>query len=228
MVTSEDRLTAYDDPYSPGLSNDFLPSGATSPASVDEIKAVLSNCHTRRQCSLWSISLGRNYAYGGAAPCLSGAMILDLSRMQAIEANEELAYAVVEPGVTYVTLYKFIQDKRLKLWIDCTDPGWGSVLGNALERGVGYTPFGDHAAQLCGLEVVLANGEVIRTGMGAMEGNRTWPLYQGAFGPSLDGALLAVQFRRRDQGRHLADAGARLFLRGRADVPARGRHRGRG
>ena len=121
-------------------------------------------------------------------------MILDLSRMQAIEANEELAYAVVEPGVTYVTLYKFIQDKRLKLWIDCTDPGWGSVLGNALERGVGYTPFGDHAAQLCGLEVVLANGEVIRTGMGAMEGNRTWPLYQGAFGPSLDGLFLQSNF----------------------------------
>ena len=102
-------------------------------------------------------------------PVFPASMILDLSRMQAIEANEELAYAVVEPGVTYVTLYKFIQDKRLKLWIDCTDPGWGSVLGNALERGVGYTPFGDHAAQLCGLEVVLANGEVIRTGMGAME-----------------------------------------------------------
>jgi 4-cresol dehydrogenase (hydroxylating) len=68
------------------------------------------------------------------------------------------------------------------------------VLGNALERGVGYTPFGDHAAQLCGLEVVLANGEVIRTGMGAMEGNRTWPLYQGAFGPSLDGLFLQSNF----------------------------------
>jgi len=193
VVTAEDRLSAYDDPYSPGLTNDFLPSGAVSPASVDEIKAVLKIA-TQYRLPLWSISLGRNYAYGGAAPCLSGSMILDLSRMQAIEANEELAYAVVEPGVTYVALYKFIQDKKLKLWIDCTDPGWGSVLGNALERGVGYTPFGDHAAQLCGLEVVLANGEMIRTGMGAMEGNRTWPLYQGAFGPSLDGLFLQSNF----------------------------------
>ena len=46
-------------------------------------------------------------------PVSPGSMILDLSRMQAIEANEELAYAVVEPGVTYVTLYKFIQDKQI-------------------------------------------------------------------------------------------------------------------
>jgi len=193
VLTAEDRLTPYDDPYSPGLTNDFLPSGAVSPANVDEIKGVLKIV-TQYRLPLWSISLGRNYAYGGAAPCLSGSMILDLSRMQTIEANEELAYAVVEPGVTYVSLYKFIQDKKLMLWIDCTDPGWGSVLGNALERGVGYTPFGDHAAQLCGLEVVLANGEVIRTGMGAMEESRTWPLYRGSFGPSLDGLFLQSNF----------------------------------
>ena len=193
VVTAEDRLSAYDDPYSPGLSSDFLPSGAISPANIDELKSILRTA-TQYGVPVWSISIGRNYAYGGAAPCLSGSMILDLHRMQAIEANEELAYAFVEPGVTYVTLYKYLQDKRQKLWIDCTDPGWGSVLGNALERGVGYTPFGDHAAQLCGLEVMLANGEVIRTGMGAMEASRTWPLYKGAFGPSLDGLFLQSNF----------------------------------
>ncbi len=193
VVTAEDRLSTYDDPYSPGLSNDFLPSGAVSPANVDELKSVLETV-TQYRVPVWSISIGRNYAYGGAAPCLSGSMILDLSRMQAIEVNEELAYAFVEPGVTYVSLYKYLQDNKLKLWLDCTDPGWGSVLGNALERGVGYTPFGDHAAQLCGLEVMLANGEVIRTGMGGVEASRTWPLYKGAFGPSLDGLFLQSNF----------------------------------
>jgi 4-cresol dehydrogenase (hydroxylating) len=193
VVTAEDRLSAFDDPYSPGLSSDFLPSGAISPANVEELKSILRTAAQYR-VPVWSISVGRNYAYGGAAPCLSGSMILDLSRMQAIEANEELAYALVEPGVTYVTLYKYLQDKKLKLWIDCTDPGWGSVLGNALERGVGYTPFGDHAAQLCGLEVMLANGELIRTGMGSMEASRTWSLYKGAFGPSLDGLFLQSNF----------------------------------
>jgi 4-cresol dehydrogenase (hydroxylating) len=193
LVTAGDRLSAYDDPYSPGLSNDFLPSGAISPANVDELKSVLRTA-TQYRVPVWSISIGRNYAYGGAAPCLSGSMILNLSRMQAIEVDEDLAYAIVEPGVTYVALYKHLQDKKLKLWIDCTDPGWGSVLGNALERGVGYTPFGDHAAQLCGLEVMLANGELIRTGMGAMEASPTWPLYKGAFGPSLDGLFLQSNF----------------------------------
>ena len=28
--------------------------------------------------------------------------------------------------------------------LDCPDLGWGSVVGNTLDRGVGYTPYGDH------------------------------------------------------------------------------------
>jgi 4-cresol dehydrogenase (hydroxylating) len=193
LIVGGEQLDAFEDPYSPGLATQFEPAAVVSPEGVEEVRKVLEIAG-RYHVPLWTISLGRNYAYGGAAPCLSGSIILDLSRMQAIEVNEELAYALIEPGVTYLDLYKHLQDKKLKLWIDCTDPGWGSVLGNALERGVGYTPYGDHAAQLCGLEVLLANGELVRTGMGAMDQSQTWPLYKGAFGPSFDGLFLQSNF----------------------------------
>ena len=33
---------------------------------------------------------------------------------------------------------------RDRLWIDTPDLGGGSILGNTIERGVGYTPYGDH------------------------------------------------------------------------------------
>jgi len=193
VVTTDDRLTSYADPYSPGIASDYAPSGAILPASVDEIRAVLGVAN-RYGLPLWTVSLGRNYAYGGAAPCLKGSMILDLHRMQAIEVNPELAYAVVEPGVTYLDLYKFIEHKKYELWIDCPDPGWGSVLGNTLEHGIGYTPYGDHAGHQCGMEIVLADGEVVRTGLGAMHGNLAWPLYKYAFGPSLDGLFTQSNF----------------------------------
>jgi 4-cresol dehydrogenase (hydroxylating) flavoprotein subunit len=193
MLTADDRLTSYADPYSPGLTGDYAPSGAVLPTTVEEIKGILRVAN-RYRLPLWTVSLGRNYAYGGAAPCLKGSMILDLHRMQAIEVNPELAYAVVEPGVTYLDLYKFIHDKKYPLWIDCTDPGWGSVLGNTLEHGIGYTPYGDHAGYQCGMEVVLADGEVVRTGLGAMDGNPAWPLYRYAFGPSLDGLFTQSNF----------------------------------
>ncbi len=36
------------------------------------------------------------------------------------------------------------------------------------------------------MEVVLANGELLRTGMGAMPGNRSWHVYKRGLGPTLD------------------------------------------
>ena len=193
VMTAADKLASYADPYSPGLAEDYAPSGAILPASVEEIRGVLGIAN-RRVLPLWTVSLGRNYAYGGAAPCLKGSMVLDLKRMTKIEADPSLAYAIVEPGVTYLDLYKFLQDKKYPLWLDCTDPGWGSVLGNTLEHGIGYTPYGDHAGHQCGMEVVLASGEVLRTGLGAMDGNPAWPLYKYAFGPTLDGLFMQSNF----------------------------------
>jgi 4-cresol dehydrogenase (hydroxylating) len=40
------------------------------------------------------------------------------------------------------------------------------------------------------MEVVLPNGELLRTGMGAMEGSRSWQVYKRGFGPSLDGLFM--------------------------------------
>jgi 4-cresol dehydrogenase (hydroxylating) len=41
-------------------------------------------------------------------------------------------------------------------------------------------------AAYCGMEVVLANGEVMRTGMGALPGSRAWHVYKRGLGPTLD------------------------------------------
>lgn len=72
--------------------------------------------------------------------------------------------------------------------------GGGSVVGNTLDRGVGYTPYGDHFGMHCGLEVVLPNGEVMRTGMGAMPGSNTWQLFPYGFGPYADGIFTQSNF----------------------------------
>ena len=87
-------------------------------------------------------------------------MILDLHRMnKIIEVDEENAYAIVEPGVSFFDLYEYLKEKGYNLWLSCPALGWGSVLGNTLERGFGYTPGGEHSQQQCGMEVVLANGK---------------------------------------------------------------------
>ena len=44
------------------------------------------------------------------------------------------------------------------------------------------------------MEVVLANGEVMRTGMGAMPGNRSWHVYKRSLGPTPDQLFMQSNF----------------------------------
>ncbi|MFT4585903.1 MAG: 4-cresol dehydrogenase (hydroxylating) [Gammaproteobacteria bacterium] len=187
-------LPSYRDPYAIVDDNYFIPSAAIAPSSVEEVQACLRIANEFR-IPLWPISGGRNLAYGGPAPRLPGTLTLDLKRMnRIIEVNEEFGYALVEPGVTFFDLYDYLQKHKIKLWLDVPDPGWGTVMGTTLERGAGYTPYGDHYMMQCGMEVVLADGDVVRTGMGALPGSTTWQLFKHNFGPHIDGLFTQSNF----------------------------------
>ncbi len=198
VFTSDEDVALYRDAYSPlmGEPDERVASAAVAPASVEEVQAVVKIANAFK-VPLYPISTGRNLGYGGSAPVLSGSVVLDLKRMNRIlEVDERTAFALVEPGVSYFDLYRYIQDKGLKLWIDAPDPGWGSLIGNALDHGAGQTAgtYRDHFASHCGMEVVLGNGELVRTGMGAMPGAKTWQQHKYGFGPWLDGMFSQSNF----------------------------------
>ncbi|KAB5522101.1 hypothetical protein GE09DRAFT_1293803 [Coniochaeta sp. 2T2.1] len=168
-------------------STDHTPSGAVRPKTVEEVQEIVKVA-SQYGLPLWTVSRGKNLGYGGSGGVVRGSVVLDLHRMnKIIEVSEEHAYAIVEPGVSFLELYAYIHEKGYKLWPSCPALGWGSIVGNTLERGFGYTPNGEHSEQQCGMEVVLATGEVVRTGMGALTDSPMWPLFKGGFGPSVDG-----------------------------------------
>ncbi|MCY1291090.1 4-cresol dehydrogenase [hydroxylating] flavoprotein subunit [compost metagenome] len=198
VFTTEEDLFPYRDAYSPlrATPEDRSASAAVAPSSVEEVQAVLRIAN-KRSIPMYTVSTGKNLGYGGSAPNHSGSVVLDLKRMnRIIEVSESNAYAIVEPGVSYFDLYNYIQERGLKVWLDVADPGWGSVLGNALDHGVGHTMsrYRNHFDSHCGLEVVLANGEVVRTGMGALPGSKTWGQFKMGMGPILDGIFSQSNF----------------------------------
>jgi 4-cresol dehydrogenase (hydroxylating) len=184
VMTSNDDRIAYSDHFAADEEK-HRPSAAIAPASAEEVRAVVRIAN-QYKVPLWPISRGKNFGYGGSAPVTKGAVVLDLSRMKKIEVDAENGTVLVEPGVGFFDLYDYLQERKIPLWLSVPGNSWGSVVGNALDRGVGYTSYGDHAARICGLEAVLADGDLVRTGMGAMGGSKTWNLYRNGYGPGWD------------------------------------------
>ncbi len=180
-----DRET-YHDPFNAGDPLEFVAGGFVAPQNVEEVQAVV-RAAGKHGVPLWPVSTGKNLAYGGAAPLVPGTVVLDLKRMRRIlEVDEDLAYAYVEPGVSFFDLYDYLRERDIKLWLSVPGPGWGSIVGNGLERGIGYGYFSDHFGTSAGLEVVLPNGELMRCGMGAMANNTSGPLLNYGYGPAVD------------------------------------------
>ncbi|BGP40494.1 hypothetical protein JCM10450v2_004477 [Rhodotorula kratochvilovae] len=162
----------------------FVCSAVAYPGSTAEVQAIVKWAN-RWLIPLWPISIGRNLGYGGAAPRVPGSLLIDLGKRmnKVLEVDEKGASCLLQPGVTYIALYEELQRRKSNLMVDVPDLGGGSVIGNALDRGVGYTPWAQH----CGMEVVLANGEVVRLGMDSMPGSKTGQAFPYGYGPYLDG-----------------------------------------
>lgn len=81
----------------------------------------------------------------------------------------------------------------MSLWRTWPPPGSGHVLISyfqTLDRGFGYNILGDHHHSICGMEVVLANGDIVRTGQWAADDSPTAHVCKNSFGPQVDGLFL--------------------------------------
>ena len=225
VFSSDEDVALYRDAFSVlwGEPEERLASAAVAPADVEQVQGIVRICN-ENSVPVFPISTGKNLAYGGSAPNMSGSVILDMKRMNGIlEVDDKRHYALVEPGVSYFDLYRHIQENELSVWLDCPDPGWGSLVGNALDLGIGYTtwPFRDHFGVHSGMEVVLPDGELMRTGMGALPGSVSWQDYRYGFGPQIDGLFAQGSCGVVTKMGFWLMPEPEAYLRGYVDVPRR-------
>lgn len=195
VLLKNEQIAPYMKIMMPKPEAEFAPSAVLTPTTVEQIQEIIRICNEFK-IPIWTVSTGNNFGYGTAAPHHAGQVILDLKKMnKIIHVDPELCTALLEPGVTYQQLVDYLKEKGYKLWVDPPAPSAivGPV-GNTLDRGVGYTPYAEHFLFQCGMEVVLANGQVLRTGMGGVQGSNTWQVFKWGYGPYLDGIFTQSNF----------------------------------
>ncbi|WP_206151304.1 FAD-binding oxidoreductase [Starkeya sp. ORNL1] len=192
--TSEATVSRYGETTLPGP--DLPPPAVLYPGTKAEIVAIVKAANDTGT-PIFPISNGNNISQGSRAPVSSDQIVVDLGRRmnRIIDINEDMGIATIEPGVSYQQLHDELERLGGKFMADVTSgPPAGSVLGNALDKGAGYTPYADHFSMTCGLEVVLGSGEILRTGDGALASARNWHMSKYSYGPHLDGLFIQSNY----------------------------------
>src|SRR6516165_1390901 len=192
--TSEETIARYGRNLLPG--GDRRPAGVVYPASSADVREIVRIANEHR-VTLYSFSTGKNRGNSLRSSVRPGHVIVDVgARMNRIlEIDERLCFAAIEPGVTYQQMYDELGRRGHVLMMDTTSgPPEGGIVGNTFDKGAGYTPYFDHFGMSCGLEVVLGDGRILRTGDGAFPGAQTWHIAKYGYGPFLDGLFLQSNF----------------------------------
>lgn len=106
---------------------------------------------------------------GGLTIPLQGGIVVDFGKKmnKILHINETMMYALIEPGVTFGQLKKFLDENYPNLRYSYPNaPPYASVVGNALLSGMTNlsTKIGSMGDAINGLEVITAEGDVARIG----------------------------------------------------------------
>ena len=133
------------------------------PKSLFELQKIIQKANDNSE-QLYFYSQGKNWGLGSKQPVVDNSSIVSLSNMnKIIDANDKLRYAIIEPGVTQKQLSLFLKKHFPELKFPVTGSAEDtSVIGNLLERGA--SAFSHRHDNIIALEILLADGRIIRTG----------------------------------------------------------------
>lgn len=131
------------------------------PKNLKELISLVKRANDSHE-KIYTVSRGYNWGLGSSSPVDDECSVINLKNLNKVhEINCEEGYVVIEPGVTQGQLSDMLQGEAYK--IDVTGSSRDtSIVGNALERGITYA--GLRVDNVIGLEVLLPNGELIKTG----------------------------------------------------------------
>ncbi|MFI2299856.1 FAD-binding oxidoreductase [Actinacidiphila glaucinigra] len=152
----------------------FCPAGAPAvvvlPRTVEQVRHVMRTATALR---VPVVPQGARTGLSGAANASDGCIVLSLTKMDRIlEIDPVDRVAVVEPGVVNAALSRAVAERGLyyppdpSSWEQCTI---GGNIGTG-SGGLCCVKYGVTAEYVLGLEVVLADGRLLRTGRRTAKG----------------------------------------------------------
>jgi glycolate oxidase len=163
LITDADQLATYRRDEA-DLVADGEPLAVARPRDTDEVRSIVQAAGKH---GVVIVPQGARTGLAGAANAVEGCLVLSMTGMdRIIEIDPVNRIAVVQPGVVNADLARACRSEGLHY---PPDPGsWesstigGNVATNA--GGMCCVKYGVTTGYVIGLEVVLADGEVLRTG----------------------------------------------------------------
>jgi FAD/FMN-containing dehydrogenase len=159
--------------------------------SVEELSQTIRICTSNGRIV---IPRGGGFSYtSGYVPVSSQSVIIDLRGLNRIvEINTDDMYVTVEVGCTWEQLYEALKAKGVRTPYFGPMSGYSATVGGALSQGsffLGSSQYGAVAESVLALEVVIADGTIVKTGSwGSTIG--TGPFMRN-YGPDLTGLFLS-------------------------------------
>ncbi|HEY0127058.1 MAG TPA: FAD-linked oxidase C-terminal domain-containing protein [Blastococcus sp.] len=146
------------------------PAAVVLPRSTDDVVAVMRVASRHR---VPVVPRGAGSGLAGASNAVDGAMTLVTTRMDAVlEVSAADRLAVVQPGVVNKALRDAVAGSGLFYPPDPSSYDWCTIGGNLSTNSGGLccVKYGVTTDYVLGLEVVLADGRVLRTGRRTVKG----------------------------------------------------------
>jgi glycolate oxidase len=160
LISKKDLLAySYD-----STSRQELPDVVVFPLSTDKVSAVMRAAHQEK---IPIVPRGAGTNLSGGTIAISGGIILELSRMNRIlEIDTINRRAVVEPGVVNLDLQNALAHSGFIFPPDPASQKISTLGGNVGENAGGphCLKYGVTSKYVCGMEIVLADGEVVNVG----------------------------------------------------------------
>ncbi|KDN17648.1 FAD-binding oxidoreductase [Amycolatopsis rifamycinica] len=169
VLTDSDVTASYARDMMP-LAPSGTPLAVVLPSDVEQVQAVVKAC---AEAKVPIVPRGAGSGLSGAANAIDGCVTLSLTKLnEIVEIDPGNRLAVVQPGVVNLDFRNAVEKHGLFYPPDPSSYDWCTIGGNLSTNAGGLccVKYGVTTDSVLGLEVVLADGSLLKTGRRTVKG----------------------------------------------------------